>query len=68
MKTFILIKAILSILPGLSKINDNKHYFSQVALGWYLAFLSCDVIDKTDSKNKTTFFITPFSDKGIVYL
>lgn len=54
----------LSILPGLSRINDNKHYFSQVALGWYLAFLSCDAVAKTDSKNKT-IFITPFLGKGM---
>lgn len=55
----------LSILPGLSRINDNKHYFSQVALGWYLAFLSCNAVDKTNSKNKTTFLITPLSGNGL---
>jgi PAP2 superfamily protein len=39
----------LSVLPGLSRINDNQHYFSQVALGWYLAYLSSSVVDrKTD--------------------
>ncbi len=36
----------LSVLPGLSRINDDKHYFSQVALGWYLAYLSSRTIDK----------------------
>lgn len=34
----------LSTLPGLSRINDNAHYFSQAALGWYLAYLSCRVV------------------------
>lgn len=56
----------LSVLPNLSRINDNKHYFSQTALGWYLAFLSCNAVDKTDYKNKTTFIIMPLSDKGAV--
>lgn len=56
----------LSILPGLSRINDNKHYLSQTALGWYLAFLSCNAVEKTDYKNKTTFGIMPLSDKGAV--
>lgn len=27
-----------SILPGLSRINDNQHYPSQVLLGWFLAW------------------------------
>lgn len=38
----------LSIFPGLSRINDDVHYFSQAALGWYLAYLSCDVVRNTD--------------------
>lgn len=36
----------LSTLPGLSRINDDAHYFSQTALGWYLAYLSCRVVTK----------------------
>jgi len=36
----------LSTLPGLSRINDDEHYFSQAALGWYLAYLSCAVVEK----------------------
>lgn len=36
----------LSTLPPLSRINDDKHYFSSVALGWYIAYLSCAVVEK----------------------
>ncbi len=36
----------LSTFAGLSRINDDEHYFSQVALGWYLAYLSCAVVEK----------------------
>ena len=36
----------LSTFTGLSRINDDKHYFSQVALGWYIAYLSCAVVEK----------------------
>ena len=36
----------ISALPGLSRINDDAHYFSQVSLGWYLAYLSCRVVSK----------------------
>ncbi len=48
----------LSVLPGLSRINDDQHYFSQVVLGWYLAYLSSSVVDrKTDGK--VSFAATP---------
>ena len=29
-----------STLAGLSRINDNKHYFSHSVLGWWIAYLS----------------------------
>jgi len=56
----------LSVLPGLSRINDNKHYFSQTALGWYLAFLSCNTVEKTNVKNNTKVAIVPLSNKGLL--
>lgn len=56
----------LSVLPGLSRINDNKHYFSQTLLGWYLAFLSCNVIEKTNNKKETKFVIIPIANKGFM--
>ena len=48
-------KAILygiSTFPALSRINDDEHYFSQVALGWYLAYLSCAVVEKGDDRQE----------------
>ncbi len=48
----------LSALPGLSRINDNAHYFSQAAIGWYLAYLSSSIIDKK-TEGKGTFLIIP---------
>ena len=36
-----------STLPGLSRINDGAHYGSQVALGWWLAFLASEAVDDT---------------------
>jgi len=45
----------LSTFAGLSRINDDEHYFSQVALGWYLAYLSCAVVAKgTDRQEGRT--------------
>jgi membrane-associated phospholipid phosphatase len=42
---------VLSTVTGISRINDDKHYFSQSALGWYIAYLSCAVVEKgTDQR------------------
>lgn len=51
----------LSALPGLSRINDDAHYFSQAALGWYLAYLSCRVVSKgnPESVGHAQFGIAP---------
>lgn len=40
-----------SVLPGLSRINDDKHFLSQVILGWSLAYLSADAVRRTDTGN-----------------
>jgi hypothetical protein len=42
----------LSTLTGISRVNDDKHYFSHVALGWYLAYLSCAVVEKGDDRQE----------------
>ena len=42
----------LSTFTGLSRINDDRHYFSQAALGWYLAYLSCAVVEKGNDRQE----------------
>ncbi len=34
-----------SLLPGFSRFNDDDHYLSQVALGWWIAYLSASAVD-----------------------
>jgi hypothetical protein len=41
-----------SILPGLSRINDNQHYPSQVFLGWFLAWEATGAIAQTSLGDK----------------
>lgn len=36
-----------STLTGLSRINDNQHYFSQAFLGWWIAWLATNSIKST---------------------
>jgi hypothetical protein len=42
----------ISTFTGISRINDDKHYFSQVALGWYIAYLSCAVVEKGNDRQE----------------
>ena len=54
----------LSTFTGLSRINDDAHYFSQAALGWYLAYWSCDAVLKTDKgrEGKTDIAFVPLGN------
>lgn len=38
-----------SVLPALSRINDEGHYPSQAFLGWYLALLASRAVDRAPS-------------------
>ena len=31
-----------------SRFNDGAHYFSQILMGWYLAYLTCRAVSKTE--------------------
>jgi hypothetical protein len=53
---------ISSTFCGLTRINDNAHYFSQVALGWWLAYLSVSCVDETDT-HKKSWNIIPFMSR-----
>lgn len=37
-----------SALAGLSRINDDSHYASQVVLGWWMAYLATEAVDRTE--------------------
>ncbi len=40
-----------STIAPLSRVNDNAHYPSQVALGWWMAYLAASAIDATENPN-----------------
>ena len=54
-----------STLAGVSRINDNAHYFSQVALGWWLAYLSVASVDKTGTKSPKVVVIPANINDGV---
>jgi membrane-associated phospholipid phosphatase len=39
-----------STLCGLSRINDDAHYPSQSAAGWWLAYLACRSVSETEAR------------------
>jgi len=49
-----------STIAPLSRVNDNAHYPSQVALGWWMAYLAASAIDATDNPNSRWRFY-PYS-------
>ncbi len=61
------IKAFLylsSTLCGLSRINDNAHYFSQSALGWWLAYLAAISVGETKTEKRKIVFAPVFISDG----
>lgn len=39
-----------SVLPAWSRINDNAHYLSQAALGWWVGYLAVQSVDRTETE------------------
>lgn len=49
-----------STLPAISRMNDDAHYFSQVFLGWWLAYLAESAVDRShDPASNRRFFAYP---------
>lgn len=58
----------LSVLPALARLNQNKHYTSQVFLGWWLAFSATRFVWHANivRKPQLTYFMLP--SKHAIYL
>ena len=54
-----------SVMPGISRINDERHYTSQVALGWYIAFLATHAVDQTQTGGDGFRIFPTFDQNGI---
>ena len=53
----------LSTLPAWSRVNDQRHYLSQVLLGWGIAWLAADVVDRTE-RSQQNWAIVPYAANG----
>ncbi len=49
-----------------SRVNDDDHYLSQAMLGWWLAYLSCTAVSRTETSD--TFEIVPVSNRDLTGL
>lgn len=43
---------LLSAFPAWSRVNDDRHYLSQVCLGWYMAHLAVRAVDQTEDDRR----------------
>jgi hypothetical protein len=58
-----------STLAGLSRINDDAHFTSQVFLGWYMAFEATGAVAERDEHDAgLRFFLLPWGDGAAVQL
>ena len=55
----------LSTLPAWSRVNDQRHYFSQVLLGWGIAWLAADVVDRTERSQRNWVVVPYATDDGL---
>lgn len=53
----------LSALSAFSRINDDKHFLSQAALGWYLGYLSVEAVKGPE---KASITLLPYGDAGLM--
>jgi hypothetical protein len=53
-----------SFLTGWARINDDKHYFSQVALGWWMAYLAVRRVNDTQEAVRKQIELLPFCAEG----
>ncbi len=59
---------VLSTLPGISRVNSDRHYLSQVVLGWTIAMLSAQSVYQTDEERSPAFQmgVIPKSDGAML--
>jgi hypothetical protein len=51
-----------SFLTGWARIHNDNHYFSQAALGWWIAYLSVRSVNQTQRERAVSF--SPFTPDG----
>jgi len=55
----------LSTFTAWSRINDDKHYLSQAFLGWWIAYLTAEAVDRTETKRRNYMVLPHVADNEI---
>ena len=55
-----------SLLGPLSRVNDDDHYGSQIALGWWMSYVAATAIDRTEMANGNVQFSPYLAENGAV--
>lgn len=53
-----------SVLPAWARINANKHYLSQVFLGWTMAYLATETVARSDARHQREASFIPMVFPG----
>jgi hypothetical protein len=51
-----------SFLTGWARIDEDRHYFSQLALGWWMAYLAVRCVNQTQTAHQCWTFIPACED------
>lgn len=52
---------VTSTMPGLARVYDDKHYFSQSLLGWWIAYVSASTIMHTNAVEPSSLSVSAIS-------
>ena len=54
-----------SALPGWSRIEDDKHFLSQVILGWCMAYVACEAVAETEATTTSVTVMPVVSERMV---
>jgi len=46
----------MSVLPAWGRVNDDKHYLSQACLGWWMGYLACSAVNRSEETPRSYQF------------
>jgi hypothetical protein len=54
-----------SFLTGWARLHEDRHYFSQMALGWWLAYLSVRSVSETQAEQRSYSILPTVTPDGV---
>ena len=56
---------LVSTWAGISRVNDDRHYLSQVLLGWWMAYVAATAVDRTEQAAASFRLFPVVSNDGL---